>query len=120
MHGSLIGARIAVETCMSVKSGERVLIVTDPPRRKIAEALLEAVRIVGGKTMLICMPTGTKHGEEPPKLVADAMRTADIVFAPTTYSLTHPQSYRHFMDENLFHHINIKIENTHVPNALTD
>ena len=35
-------------------------------------------------------------------------------------SPTHPQSYRHFMDENLFHHINIKIENTHVPNALTD
>jgi len=33
---------------------------------------------------------------------------------------THPQSYRHFMDKNLFHHINIKIENTHVPNALTD
>lgn len=92
MHGLLIGAQIAVETCMSVKSGERVLIVTDPPRRKIAEALLEAVRIVGGKTMLICMPTGTKHGEEPPKLVADAMRTADVVFAPTTYSLTHTQA----------------------------
>jgi len=32
----------------------------------------------------------------------------------------HPQSYRHFMDENLFNHINIKIENTHVPNGLTD
>jgi len=95
MHGSLIGARIAVETCMSVKSGERVLIVTDPPRRKIAEALLEAVRIVGGKTMLICMPTGTKHGEEPPKLVADAMRTADVVFAPTPYSLTHTQARLH-------------------------
>ncbi len=92
MHGSLIGARIAVETCMSVKSGERVLIVTDPPRRKIAEALLEAARIVGAKTMLICMPTGTRHGEEPPKIVEQAMRTADVVFAPTTYSLTHTQA----------------------------
>ena len=68
------------------------MIVTDPPRRKIAEAILEAARIVGGKTMLICMPTGTKHGEEPPELVADAMRTADVVFAPTTYSLTHTQA----------------------------
>jgi len=92
MHGLLIGAQIAVETCMSVKSGERVLIVTDSPRRKIAEALLEAARIVGAKTMLICMPTGTKHGEEPLELVADAMRTADVVFAPTTYSLTHTQA----------------------------
>lgn len=92
MHGLLIGARIAVETCMGVKSGERALIVTDPPRRKIAEALLEAARIAGGKTMLICMPTGTKHGEEPPKLVADAMRTFDVILAPTTYSLTHTQA----------------------------
>ena len=95
MHGLLIGARIAVETCMGVKSGERVLIVTDPPRRKIAEALLESARIARAKTMLICMLTGTKHGEEPPKLVADAMRTADVVFAPTTYSLTHTQARLH-------------------------
>ena len=28
---------------------------------------------------------------------------------------THPQSYRRFMDENLFEHVNIPRENTHVP-----
>jgi len=32
---------------------------------------------------------------------------------------THPQSYRHFMDENLFRHVNIKIENTHVPDGMS-
>jgi len=30
----------------------------------------------------------------------------------------HPQSYRHFMDENLFNHINIKRANTHVPDGM--
>ena len=30
----------------------------------------------------------------------------------------HPQSYRYFMDTNFFNHINIKKENTHVPNGL--
>src|SRR5690606_26099636 len=30
---------------------------------------------------------------------------------------THPQSYRHFMSENLFRHINIDIRNTHVPDG---
>lgn len=30
---------------------------------------------------------------------------------------THPQSYRHFMYENLFRHINIDIRNTHVPDG---
>ena len=30
----------------------------------------------------------------------------------------HPQSYRYFMNENLFNHINIKKENTYVPDGL--
>ncbi len=29
----------------------------------------------------------------------------------------HPSSYRYFMDNELFKHINIKLENTHVPNG---
>ena len=33
---------------------------------------------------------------------------------------THPQSYRYFMDENLFRHVNIKMENTHVLNGLSN
>lgn len=32
----------------------------------------------------------------------------------------HNQSYRHFMSENLFNHININIANTFVPNGLAD
>ena len=32
----------------------------------------------------------------------------------------HPHSYRHFMDENLFNHINIKMENTHIPDGLAE
>lgn len=33
---------------------------------------------------------------------------------------THPQSYRYFMDENLFRHVNIKMENTYVPDGLSE
>jgi len=33
---------------------------------------------------------------------------------------THDQSYRYFMNENLFNHINIRKENTHVPDGLAD
>jgi len=33
---------------------------------------------------------------------------------------THEQSYRRFMDENLFDHINIRRENTYVPSGTTD
>lgn len=31
---------------------------------------------------------------------------------------SHPQSYRYFMDEHLFKHINIRPENTHVPSGV--
>ncbi len=31
----------------------------------------------------------------------------------------HPQSYRYFMDENLFRHVNIRMENTHVPDGMS-
>ena len=86
------GARIAVETCLGVKRGESVLVVTDPPKLKIARAIFDASRGVGAKTTLICMPVGTKHGDEPPPVVASAMRAVDVVFAPTTYSLTHTQA----------------------------
>jgi len=33
---------------------------------------------------------------------------------------THPQSYRYFMNENLFNHVNIRMENTHIPDGMTD
>jgi len=32
----------------------------------------------------------------------------------------HPQSYRYFMDENLFNHINIKKSNTNVPDGMAE
>ncbi len=30
---------------------------------------------------------------------------------------SHPNSYRHFMNEELFNHINIDLDNTHIPNG---
>ncbi|ARN75101.1 glucosamine-6-phosphate deaminase [Oceanicoccus sagamiensis] len=32
----------------------------------------------------------------------------------------HPQSYRHFMNDNLFRHIDINIDNTHVPDGAAE
>jgi len=88
----LDGARVAVKTCMGVKPGEEVLVVTDPPRLKIARALVEAAREAEAETSLMCMRVGKRHGEEPPAPVASAMCAADVVLAPTTFSITHTQA----------------------------
>jgi leucyl aminopeptidase (aminopeptidase T) len=90
--GLLKAARIAVRTCMGVKPSESVLIVTDGPMVKIAEAIRKAAEEVAKETLLMVMRERTRHGEEPPKAVEKAMCAADVVFAPTTCSLTHTQA----------------------------
>jgi leucyl aminopeptidase (aminopeptidase T) len=86
------GAKTAVETCMKVKKREVVLIITDPERRNIAEALYAANNEVGAEVMLFQMKPRTRHGEEPPPIIAAAMKRADVIFAPTTYSISHTQA----------------------------
>lgn len=77
---------------MGVKRGETVLVVTDPPRLKVAKALIDAVRAANAEAILMSMQTRQRHGEEPPEAVAMAMRAVHVVLAPTTYSLTHTQA----------------------------
>lgn len=92
MKSMIKGAKIVVETCMGVKRDEEVLVVTDPPRLKIAETIADVAREIGAETTIICMPVGKRHGAEPLEIVGLAMRSFDVVIAPTTYSLTHTQA----------------------------
>jgi len=82
-----------VMDCFGVKSGESVLIVVDtstPPA--IVKSLFKAARNLGCEVMTVTMLPRTHHGEEPPRTVAEAMKNADVVIAPTTLSLTHTQA----------------------------
>ncbi|MEW6222121.1 MAG: aminopeptidase [Candidatus Hadarchaeota archaeon] len=90
--GILKGARIAVKECMNVSRGEVVLVVTDQQRHRVASYIFSAAREASARVTMLIIPTLSRHGEEPPKVVAEAMRAADVVFAPTTYSLTHTQA----------------------------
>jgi len=87
-------SRIALRECLKLRKGENVLIVTDPLRMDIADALFSASLELGGKPLLIQMPVGQRDGEEPPEPVAEMMRKADVVMAPTTKSVTHTAARR--------------------------
>ncbi|MEA5136241.1 MAG: aminopeptidase [Candidatus Fimivivens sp.] len=76
-------------TCMGVKPEEQVLIVTDDTRINIARALYEGARSLGCETIMTIMQERTLNGEEPPPVIAEAMKTADVVVCPTAKSLTH-------------------------------
>lgn len=82
-------ARMAVEICAAVKPHEDVCIVTDINKTSIADVLFLACRDVEAETVVLTMKPRQIHGNEPPRVIAAAMAAADVVFTPTTYSITH-------------------------------
>jgi len=83
------GARILVETCAAVKPREKVLVVADFNKQSIAEAVASAAVAAGAEVVITFMEPAATNGMEPAHVVAAAMRVADVIFAPTTYSLAH-------------------------------
>jgi leucyl aminopeptidase (aminopeptidase T) len=82
-------ARMCVEVCADVKRGEDVFIVTDTNYTRIGDALAQACRNADAETILAIMSPRKMHGNKPPKIIAAAMKTADAIFAATTYSMAH-------------------------------
>ncbi|GAB4379148.1 MAG: aminopeptidase [Calditrichia bacterium] len=87
-------ALIAVRDCLAVKSGETVLVITDPLRRKIGFALYEAARELAKEAFLVEMKEREVNGQEPPPPIAELMKQVDVVICPTTKSLTHTNARR--------------------------
>src|SRR5262249_9938512 len=78
--------------CLGVVTRDRVLIVNNPPHRRVALALLDAARGRADVVRHIEYATLARHGEEPPDAVADAWGEATVVFAPTVYSISHTRA----------------------------
>ena len=76
-------------SCLGVKKDESVLVITDDTRKEIGEAFYQAACDLGCEGLLMVMKEREVSGQEPPKAVAEAMKAADVVIAPTAKSLTH-------------------------------
>lgn len=87
-------AQTVIDICMDLRRGENILIVCDPTTTEIGQALHDAASIRSDRVLLIVMPKGRHHGEEPPAPVANLMRQQQVVIAPTRYSLTHTRAVR--------------------------
>jgi aminopeptidase len=86
-------ARTILETCMGVMPEETVLIVTDTGTDPaIAQVLYDRANFLGCDAVLMTMEPRNHHGQEPPAVVAEAMKVADVVLAPTSRSITHTQA----------------------------
>ena len=83
------GARTIMDNCVSLRAGETVLIVTDMVQEKIAKVLSAAAVERGAEVIVSIMKPRKRAGEEPPKIIAESMKHADVVLIPVSYSVTH-------------------------------
>ena len=85
---------IAIRDCMGAKKNEKILVITDEQKRKIGFSLYENALKLGHKALFVEMKSGKQNGEEPSDEIADLMQKFDVVFCPTTKSLTHTDARR--------------------------
>ncbi len=86
--------RAVLVDCLGVHAGENLLIVTDPGKRAIAQALHEGGLALGAETVLAEMTERATHGTEPPPAIAAAMLATQVLIAPTTKSISHTEARR--------------------------
>lgn len=81
-----------VKDVIGIKREDKVLVVTDAAKLNVGKAFERVCKGLGNETVLTLMPMNGEHGNEPPKTIAAAMKAADVVFAPSTHSLTHTRA----------------------------
>ncbi len=110
------GASKIINTCVKVKAGEKVLIVTELSRLSIAEALAAEVYRVQGEAVITIMESRTQDSEEPPRVIAAAMKESDAFISVVGKSITHTEAVKtaiqsgsrgivltHFTEEMMVH-----------------
>ena len=85
-------AKRMMVSCLNVRAGEQVLIITDDKKLPIGTALYNAAQDLGAEALLMTMTPRQVSGEESPAAVAAAMKAADVVIAPMATSITHTRA----------------------------
>lgn len=86
--------KIAIKTCMGAKRDEKILVISDEQKKEIGYALYSNAQRLGYHALYVEMKSGKVNGEEPPEAIADLMQKYDVVFCPTSKSLTHTNARR--------------------------
>jgi 2,5-dihydroxypyridine 5,6-dioxygenase len=83
------GAMKAMTQCAGVKPGENVVIACDTNKLRLAEALAAAAYAADGMPTIVSFPPTGAHGAQVPKAVVGASACSDVLFMPTSWSMTH-------------------------------
>ena len=78
-----------LDSCLALREGEELLVIADPDRAALGQAMLEAGRAHGADGSLVILPPDPRRGFEPPRAVAAAFSACDVFLAPAEPSLSH-------------------------------
>jgi leucyl aminopeptidase (aminopeptidase T) len=79
----------AAVSCLAVGPDDDVLVLCNDEQLTIADAIAETAGEIARNSRVLAFARASRHGEEPPPEVAAAMASATVIFAPTTFSLSH-------------------------------
>ncbi len=82
-------AKKLLQVNMGLQAKEKLLILYDETTLKIGENLFLAAEELCAEALAVRMPRLARSGMEPPEIIADAMKKADVVMAPLCASITH-------------------------------
>lgn len=88
------GARNVLKNCLDIKKREKLLILTDTEKEKIAEVFFESAQEMGAEVLSLMIPVMEKDGVEPPECVARMMMDMDAIIIMTKHSMTHTAARR--------------------------
>jgi len=86
------GAETILNQCLKVTEDEKVLVLNDSNDEELIESLLDVLVDQGVEHELIEYEEPESSGSEPPLPVAEEMKRANVVIAPTMKSLSHTEA----------------------------
>lgn len=85
---------ILLHSCGACRPTEKVLFVTDPSSKPIADEMLKAAKDFPKARIVVIDKVINMHGQDPDDAVAEAMLDADVIYGITKWSLYHSNPRR--------------------------
>ena len=99
--GAVMRAAEAAVSCLAVGPDDDVLVLCNDEQLTIADAIASAAEGRARNVRVLAFARRSRHGEEPPPEVVEAMTGATAIFAPTTFSLSHTAARQQASDRGV-------------------
>lgn len=99
ISGIMNGARKVVRVLARVTEDEQVLVVADTDTAAVAEVLAAAALEITPEVVTTFMTPRRVDGDEPPAVVAAALRETDVALLPVSYSISHSTAVRRALEQ---------------------